>query len=60
MSAPVPKGGSSQILNWGRQRLGVSMQEGQDFVMMVVPLEKKGEIMSAITSARGLSARATA
>ena len=60
MSAPVPKGGSSQILNWGRQRLGVSMQEGQDFVMMVVPLEKKGEIMSAITSACGLSARATA
>lgn len=36
------------------------MQEGRDFVMMVVPLAKKGEIMSAITSACGLSARATA
>lgn len=40
------------------QRLGVSMQEERDFVMMVVPRKKKGEIMSAITSACGLSTKA--
>lgn len=40
------------------QRLGVSMQEERDFVMMVVPREKKGAIMSAITSACGLSTKA--
>lgn len=40
------------------QRLGISMQEERDFVMMVVPREKKGAIMSAITSACGLSTKA--
>ena len=40
------------------QRLGISMQEERDFVMMVVPREKKGAIMSAIISACGLSTKA--
>lgn len=40
------------------QRLGISMQEERDFVMMVVPREKKGAIMSAISGACGLSTKA--
>lgn len=36
------------------QYFGVSLQEEQDFVMIVVPREKKGEIMSAISTACGL------
>ena len=50
----------------GRQRnsertshyLGISMQEERDFVMMVIPREKKGEIMSAISSSCGLKTEA--
>ncbi len=50
----------------GRQRhsermsehFGISTQEERDFVMMVVPREKKGEIMSAIGKACGLSTEA--
>ncbi len=34
------------------------MQEERDFVMMVVPREKKGEIMSAISTACGLTTQA--
>lgn len=33
---------------------GISMQEEQDFVMIVVPRDKKSETMAAITSACGL------
>lgn len=33
---------------------GISMQEEQDFVMIVVPREKKNETMAAITSVCGL------
>ena len=40
------------------QHLGISMQEERDFVMVVVPHEKKGEIMSAISSACGLRTEA--
>ncbi|MBS5725017.1 MAG: transcriptional regulator [Clostridiales bacterium] len=36
------------------QHFGVSMQDEQDFVMIIVPREKKSEIMSAICSACGL------
>ena len=36
------------------QFLGISMQEEQEFVMIVVPREKKCEIMSAITTSCGL------
>lgn len=37
------------------QRLGISMQEERDFVMMVIPKDKKKEIMSALGSACGLT-----
>lgn len=40
------------------QHLGISMQEERDFVMMVIPREKKGEIMSAISSSCGLKSEA--
>ena len=40
------------------QQLGISVQEERDFVMMVVPREKKSEIMSALSSACGLSSKA--
>ncbi len=33
---------------------GISLQDEQDFVMIVIPKEKKGEVMSAICSAYGL------
>lgn len=36
------------------QHFGVSIQDEQDFVMIVVPKEKKGEIMSSICSSCGL------
>ena len=36
------------------QHLGLSVQEGQEFVMIVAPKEKKSAIMSAICSACGL------
>lgn len=37
---------------------GISMQEEQDFVMIVVPREKKNETMAAITSVCGLGTEA--
>lgn len=37
---------------------GISMQEEQDFVMIVVPRDKKNETMSAITDACGLGTEA--
>lgn len=40
------------------QRLGVSLREERDFVMMVIPRESKGAIMSVISSACGLSTEA--
>ncbi len=36
------------------QHLGISIQDEQDFVLIVVPREKKAAIMSAITAACGL------
>ncbi len=36
------------------QHLGISIQDEQDFVLIVVPREKKAAIMSAITTACGL------
>ena len=36
------------------QYFGISLQEEQEFVMIVVPREKKCEIMSAITTSCGL------
>ncbi len=36
------------------QLFGISMQDEQDFVMIVVPREKKAEIMSAVSTACGL------
>ena len=33
---------------------GIPMQDEQDFVMIVVPKEKKAEIMSAVSSSCGL------
>lgn len=41
-----------------RQRFGISLQEEQDFVMIVVPKEKKNEIMTAISGACGLGSKA--
>ena len=40
------------------QYLGIATQEERDFVMMVVPRDKKGEIMSAIGNSCGLSSQA--
>lgn len=40
------------------QYFGSSMQDEQDFVMILVPREKKAEIMSAITTACGLNTEA--
>lgn len=40
------------------QHLGISMQEGQDFVMIVVPRSKKSAVMSAICTACGLTTKA--
>ena len=40
------------------QHLGISVQEGQEFVMIVAPRAKKSEIMSAICSACGLRTEA--
>ena len=37
-----------------RQRLGFSLQEEQDFVMIVVPREEKTAVMTAINTACGL------
>ena len=36
------------------QHLGISMQEEQDFVVIVVPREQKTQIMSAICTSCGL------
>lgn len=41
-----------------RENFGISTQEERDFVMMVVPREKKGEMMAAIGKACGLSTEA--
>ena len=41
-----------------RESFGISTQEERDFVMMVVPREKKGEMMAAIGKACGLSTEA--
>ncbi len=40
------------------QFLGISMQEEQEFVMIIVPKEKKGEIMAEIGAACGLRTEA--
>ena len=40
------------------QHFGIAIQEEQDFVMIVVPRDKKGEIMSAISQACGLRTEA--
>lgn len=40
------------------RHFGISMQEEQDFVMIVVPKEKKNEIMTAISGACGLGSKA--
>ena len=40
------------------QLFGISMQEEQEFIMIVVPRDKKNAIMSAITSACGLGTKA--
>ena len=40
------------------QHFGIAIQEEQDFVMIVVPRDKKGEIMSAISQACGLKTEA--
>ena len=40
------------------QHFGISMQEERDFVMMVVPKEKKGAIMSAVSGTCGLTSQA--
>lgn len=37
------------------QHLGISMQEGQDFVMIVVPRSKKSAVMAAICASCGLA-----
>lgn len=37
------------------QHLGISMQEGQDFVMIVVPRDKKAAVMAAICASCGLA-----
>lgn len=39
---------------WTRQRFGISLQEEQDFVMIVVPREEKTAVMTAINTACGL------
>lgn len=36
------------------QKLGISMQDGQEFVMILVPKEKKDPVMAAISEACGL------
>ena len=36
------------------QRFGISLQEEQEFVMIIVPKEKKVQVMSAICSSCGL------
>lgn len=36
------------------QRLGISMQEGQEFILIVVPKEKKAPVMAAISESCGL------
>lgn len=41
-----------------RQRFGISLQEEQDFVMIVVPREEKTAVMTAINTACGLGAPA--
>ena len=41
-----------------RHHFGISMQEEQDFVMIVVPREKKNDTMSAIMDACGLQTKA--
>ena len=40
------------------QFLGISMQEEQDFVMIIVPKEKKSHIMQEISSVCGLQSEA--
>lgn len=40
------------------QHLGLATQEGQDFVMIVVPRSKKSAVMSAISTACGLTTEA--
>ena len=40
------------------QHLGISMQDEQDFVMIVVPREKKSEVMAAICNVCGLHTQA--
>lgn len=37
------------------QKFGISLQDEQDFVMIVVPREKKSEVMAAICSSCGLN-----
>ena len=41
-----------------RHHFGISMQEEQDFVMIVVPREKKNDTMTAIMNACGLQTKA--
>ena len=36
------------------QHLGIAMQDEQEFVMIIVPTEKKQEVMAAITNSCGL------
>ena len=40
------------------QFLGISLQEEQEILMIVVPKEKKGEIMSAVNARCGISTEA--
>lgn len=40
------------------QYFGATMQDEQDFVMIIVPREKKAEVMSAITNSCGLKTKA--
>ena len=40
------------------QHFGITIQDEQEFVMIIVPKFKKGEVMSAITTACGLKTEA--
>ena len=59
---PLPLNARGGTVMKGRRRnsehasqyFGISLQEEQEFVMIVVPREKKCEIMSAITTSCGL------
>lgn len=62
IDAAVSAGAKGGTVIKGRRRssqrasahLGISMQDGQDFVLVIVPKEKKNEIMAAISHACGL------